>query len=140
MNRTDHTLLPFVYDSGKKIWSACPQRLFRPAGLALWTPPGAAIEPVVIGCNAQAVCSYGLIPARFFGMGESFEQLCKKVKEGIEPPHWCDWDTVQPGQVVQITVLFPAGVGTGDGYPPDYARRLGPSDGVEMVMWGHSHR
>lgn len=138
MNRPNRSLLPFDYDKTSHIWSASPQRLFRPAGLALWAPPGAVIEPVLISRTAQAVCSFGTIPARFFGMGESFEQLCKKVKEGIEPPHWCDWDTVHPGQVVQITVLFPAGVGSGEGHPPDYARRIGPPDGVEMVMWGHS--
>lgn len=117
-------VMPFEYVGTKFI--ARPQRPFKPHGLAIWgAPRGAVLEQALIGTSMQLVCSYSDIPCRFFSYGDSYEQIAKLVNEGKEPPAWCAWDIVHVGMNVQLYIAL-------DGTP------LGPSDGLEVIMWGRS--
>lgn len=143
MKPTFCSLLPFTFDQKERVFTTYPQRPFRPAGLCVWAPPGALIEPVLYNDTLQAVASFGRIPARFFGMGKNFAQICEQIKNGIEPSHWCDWETILPGRTVRIEVLLPEGVVLENRPRIDAhatIQRLGPEDGVELVMWGRSIR
>lgn len=97
-------LLPFRRDThAPGLYTAEPQRLFHPRGLAVWgAPPGSQLAFSLISNQIQAVVSLGSVPARFFAFGDSYEQIAKKLDEGSEPPTWCDWDVVRPGTTVRL--------------------------------------
>jgi len=117
-------LLGFHFDGDS--WWGETQRAFYPRGLAIWNcPPGAVLEIATIGCDMQVMMSHDAVPARFFGFGDSFEQIAKLVEEGKDPPAWCSWKAFTPGERVRIALRA--------GVKGEY---LGPDHGVELVMWG----
>src|SRR6185369_1898722 len=84
--------LPEVYrcmlgfESDGVFWRAMPQRPFLPRGLMLWgVPDGATLEQAVIGQELQVLVSASGVPAKFFAMAKSYEELAKRVDEGCEP-------------------------------------------------------
>lgn len=118
-------LLGFEFIAGEFV--SQPQRPFRPRGLIIWgAPNGATVEQCIIGTQLQIQVSVPPVPAKFFAMGKSYEDVAKMLEQGIEPPGWCTWDAVQLGQIVRLTVRD-AHHGT-----------LGPNNGIELVMWGHA--
>jgi hypothetical protein len=99
-------------------------RPFKPSGLLLWgCPPGALLESFMIGPDLQIVASYAPVPARFFQAGDSYEQIAKLLDEGKEPPNWCDWSVIEPGQHVRLAITL-------DG------KKLGAAQLIECCMWG----
>ena len=120
---TKRTLMPLGFHAG--LYTAYPQRAFQPKGLAVWgAPEGARVVRVVIGCEYQAdvTCNMG-IPARWFALGDNFEQLAKLLDAGKEPPNWVDWTPILPGQIARLELVD---------------RHAQPVVGAEVVMWGLS--
>ncbi len=106
-------------------FTSFPQREFKPLGLAIWgAPPLATMQQALIGSTNQVLVSYSGVPARFFAMGDSYEQIAKLMDEGKEPPGWCDWDVIELGQRAAVMVRSREG------------DMLGPDDGVEICFWG----
>lgn len=117
-------VMPFEFFHNRFVASS--QRPFKPRGLAIWgAPNGAELRQALVGATMQLVASWGGIPCKFFSYGDSYEQIAKLVADGKEPPAWCAWDIVHVGMTVQL-------------YIEHNGRALGPNDGVEVVMWGHS--
>lgn len=117
-------LLPFDRHKEKRgLYTAEPQRLFLPRGLAVWcAPDGAHISFALIGAQLQIVASLGKVPARFFAFGNSYEQIAKLLDVGAEPPAWCDWDPVAPGTHVRLEFTD--------------ARDEPLQAPIELAMWG----
>lgn len=122
-------LLPFRYKPEcKGLWQAWAQRPFNPRGLLIWgVEAGDEVTHVIISGTAQLLASWGPLPARWFAMGDSYEQIAKMMEAGKEPPKWGTWTTVEPAMSVQLQLAN----------PHDPARELGPP-AVEVVMWGHA--
>lgn len=112
-------LTPFVGES--PVFEAVPQRLFRPQGLIVWGAPAGATLRVYIGINLEGAVSWSGIPARFFAMGDSFEQIAKLLDAGKEPPAWIEWPDVQVGH--RAAIAF-------DNCPQDAP--------IELCMWGRT--
>jgi|SRR5882672_1916726 len=117
-------LLPFEFKE-KVGFEAQTQRPFRPSGVAIWGAPAGATVLFFSGVNVEGLAAYGEVPARFFAMGDSFEQISKLLDAGKEPPAWITWNAVAPGGVVRVQVRN-----------HDHGSILGPSDGIEVAMWG----
>ena len=116
----------FWWADGFEVFMARPQMLFKPKGLIIWgAPNGAYVEQALIDQNLQIVVAYGGVPCKFFAFGESYAQIAEKLDQGIEPPGWCDWSAVKPGQSVQIRICIDTS-----------KTSLGKPDGIELVMWG----
>ena len=102
-----------------RILQAQPMRPFLPRGLMLWDVGTLQLEAMVIGRDDQLVVSFGRVPARWFTVAQSFEQLAASVLGGVEPPSWGEWDPLYPGLIVRL--VFD-----------------GPTDGLQALMWGLS--
>lgn len=122
--RLVRALLPFQWVDGA--FRATPQRPFRPKGLIIWGAPAGATVMAYVGCNLEGVAGWGGIPAKWFAMGDNYEQMRAKLDAGVEVPEWMTWDTVGPGIAVRIELRD----------RDDSARALGPRDGIELVQWG----
>lgn len=102
-HRYFRALLGFRFEGERFI--ATPQRLFRPRGLMLWeVPPRAMLEQCLVGMNHQILVSCDPVPAQFFTMGQSFEQIQKLLKEGVEPVAWSYFDTIPIGCTARVVV------------------------------------
>ncbi len=100
---------------------ALPQMSFKPRGLMLWNiEPGTMLRQCVISLQEQVLVSTDPVPAQFFTMAQSYEQVAKAIEQGSEPPSWCDFQAVQPG--CSITLEF-----TGN--------RI---DHIQAAMWGEA--
>ncbi len=105
--------------SDGRIFQAAPMKPFLPRGLMLWDVGTLQLEAMVIGRDDQLVVSFGRVPARWFTVAQSFEQLAESVLAGVEPPSWGTWDRLFPGVLVRL--VFD-----------------GPADAVQALMWGLS--
>lgn len=120
-------LLGFEYNEAAQLWRAIAQRPFQPRGLLLFgVPHGSTLDQCVIGHNLQIVNGCERIPAKFFAMGDSYEQIAKLIDAGKEPPAWCTWSPIGVGQHVHIVLRDALG------------KSLGPADGVQVVFWGEA--
>ncbi|SRR6266404_2943548 len=117
-------LLPFDFIE-KVGFQAQLQRPFRPSGVAIWGAPAGATVMFFSGVDVVGLASYGEVPARFFAMGDSFEQISKLLDEGKEPPAWVTWRALPPGGVIRAQVR-----------DHDHGSIIGPRDGIEIAMWG----
>jgi hypothetical protein len=119
--RLDHqALLTFERATADgRIWQAQPMKPFQPRGLMLWDVGTLQLEAMVIGRDDQMRVSFGRVPARWFTVAQSFEQLAESVLAGVEPPSWGHWDPLYPGLLVRL--VFD-----------------GPADDVQALMWGLS--
>lgn len=121
--RFQRGLLGFTFDGGFFVGE--PYRPFVPHGLAIWgAPAGARLIQALIKCDQQVSMSHAPVPARFFAFGDSYEQIAKLLDEGKEPPTWADWDVIELGSRVRITLESVDN------------KLLTPADGIELVMWG----
>jgi hypothetical protein len=127
-NIVRRVLLPFEW-SPSGSFHARTQMPFRPDGLALWGAElaQASVQRIQSGNMIEAMAAIGPVPAQFFALlpGQGWNELVKLIAADEPPAGWADFGTMEPGQVVQIEV-------TRDG------RRIGPSDGVELAMWGRA--
>ena len=121
--RTRRCLLGFRFSSEGNAFYSHPYLTFRPCGLLIWNPPPLSTVSCVITGQNQLVASFEPVPAQWFATAKSFEQLAAEVAEGKEPPAWCTFSVVEPGQTIEIAVQS-GGVS------------LSPADQVELVMWG----
>src|SRR5512138_1430869 len=94
------SLLGFRYSVHEFI--AEPFRAFRPMGLLIWNVPEQSTIRCEITSNVEIVSSFDAVPARWFASAKSFEQLAESLQDGKEPPTWCDWHVVCPGQWVRL--------------------------------------
>lgn len=88
----------------------------------------ADVETMRVGNMQQLSVSHGHLPARFFSMAQSLEQIVELLEKGIEPPSWGDFDTAEVGNTLVVLVRSQQG------------KVLGPDDGVELCMWGKAVR
>lgn len=109
------------------VFEAMPQRTFRPRGLMVWGAPLKALVRAIV-CRDSPAVTYEAIPARWFSMQQSFEQLAKALDEGKEPASWGDWNTVRPGMQIRIELLMT------DVMPIDSEQ----AEEVQLLMWGHA--
>lgn len=122
------SLLPFKFSEPDFV-GVC-SKVFRPEGLAVWGAEGAAVEYVLSGCDVDGVCALGAVPAIFYAMpkGWGYADLVGSIEKGETPPKsWQEFQTLAPHVYLRIQV-------TRSG------RALGPADGVQLAMWGHSIR
>lgn len=118
-------LLGFEYISQTFIGQV--MRPFRARGLVIWgAPEHAVIHQCLAGTNLQIVASWPPVPAAFFAMARTYEEIAEKWADGIEPPAWCTFDPIEPGCQMRVTLA------SAEGNP------LGPSDGISLCMWGVS--
>lgn len=118
-------LLPLIHKREDKpgMYIGEPQRLFLPRGLAVWgAPPGAMVTASTIGMQLQIVAAYGPVPVRFFASGDSYEQIANKLDAGEEPPAWCDWDPITPGNAARFEFVDQRGQPL--------------TDPIELAFWG----
>jgi hypothetical protein len=117
-------LLPLIRQKERPgLYLGEPQRLFLPRGLAVWgAPPGAMVAASTIGMQLQIVAAYGPVPVRFFASGDSYEQIAKKLDAGAEPPTWCDWDPITPGNGARFEFVNEQG--------------LPLQEPIELAFWG----
>lgn len=117
-------LLGFEW-KGELGFVASVQRPFQPRGLAIWgAPPGAVVQQALVGNDLQLVASFGDVPARFFAMGDSYEQIAKLLDQGKEPPAWCDWDVAHPGMFIRVRLCASG------------KSQVALYEGIELAMWG----
>src|SRR5262245_26534383 len=84
----------FDYKPDLRLWQAQPLQPFRPLGLMIWDAPiGALLSQAKVSINEQVLVSWQPVPAHFFSMGRSYEEVARLLEEGIEPPSWCQFDT-----------------------------------------------
>jgi hypothetical protein len=126
-DRTSRVMLGFEWRADLGCYFSVPQHVFRPMGLMLWDlpDPKARIRQCLIGQNLQIVASWSPVPARFFTMGQSYEQISKLVDEGIEPPSWCSFDVVNLGLALKVEII-------------DSQDRACPT--CQVAMWGLAER
>ena len=97
-------LLPLHY-IGNGVWTQTAQMPFKPRGLMIWdAPPRTTVAHVVIGIGLEMVSSLGPVPARWFMMADSYEQIAKQLDAGKEPPGWNDWSQLEVGQAIRVTL------------------------------------
>lgn len=109
-------VLPFERESERTL-IARPQRPFQTRGLMLWDVGTLQLEAVLTSTTLELVCAFGPVPARWFTVAESFEQLELAVRDGKEPPGWGTWSTAHPGQIIRLHFD-------------------GPCAAVQALMWG----
>jgi hypothetical protein len=87
----------------------CPQVLFKAEGLMVWgVTDDSYIEQIHVGHQIVADVCGAPIPARFFSMAQSWEEVEKQVKEhGISGPAWVTWPTNHLGCQTVITIRGP---------------------------------
>lgn len=117
--------LGFEFENGVFVGNVWTR--FLPKGLIIWgAPDGATLSTAVI-CNVNcARASYVGIPVKFFGHWKSFAEIARDWDAGLEPPGWCTWSAVMPGQTFRM------------GITDSKSKPLGPKEGVEICMWGLS--
>lgn len=123
-------MLPFQSapsDSGRdglgyvRIFSSQPQCIFKPRGLMIWgAPDDADVQQIWIGKNLQVVAALGPIPAKWFSMAQSYEQVELALAAGTEPPSWPDFEAARAAMNVQVNISS--------------QNKLPP--GIKLVMWG----
>lgn len=117
--------LGFEYHEGAFVGNVWTN--FLPKGLIIWgAPDGSNLSQALISNANCALASHVGVPTKFFGHWKSYAEIAKSVDEGVEPPGWCTWSSVMPGQTIRIVISASDG------------RALGPKDGVEICMWGVS--
>ena len=117
--------LGFEYQDGAFVGNVWTR--FLPKGLIIWgAPDGSTLSQALITNANYGLASHAGVPTKFFGHWKSYAEIAKSVDEGLEPPGWCTWSSVLPGQMVRIVISAVDG------------RALGPKDGVEICMWGVS--
>lgn len=125
MKHVVRALLPFEWRGDA--FQAATQMAFKPVGLALWGAQlaQASVERIQMGNRIEGVTALGPVPAQFFALlqGQSYQHLVKMCEDDALPPFWVDFGAVEPGIAIKIEV-------TRNG------RNIGPSDGVELAMWG----
>lgn len=105
----------------RRLYLAQPQVPFKPRGLMIWgAPDDADVTQIWIGRNLQVVAALGPIPAKWFSMAQSYEQVERLLKEGIEPPSWPDFNVVMIAQYVEVHI----------------ASKEKLTDNTKIVMWG----
>lgn len=115
-------LLTFRFVGG--VFIGEPQHPFRARGLIIWgAPDGSMVDQCLAGTDLQIVCSAEPAPAAFFSMALTYEQIAEKWQEGIEPPAWCTFKAIEPGQQMRIRLTCEN-------------RVLTPADRVSLCMWG----
>jgi len=122
----DEALLPFDFEPKRNpsMLIARVQRPFTPKGLMLWNVDGLDIEAILLGRDLQLVCSFGRIPAAWFAVSQSFEQVVQSFADGKDPGKgWGRWSTAWPGGEIQLRFdNVPGGI---------------LADNVRALMWGH---
>lgn len=118
------TVLGFTYENGI-YFGRSGRGTFKPRGLVIWgAPDDANVRAATIDMEEQVLQSMDGAPAKFFALGLSFEHIAQLVEEGVEPPSWCGFRTMQPGSTCRIVIV------------DTQNKVLGPSDGVRLAMWG----
>lgn len=119
LNKTDDT-----GDLGRgyeRVYWAQPQVHFKPKGIMIWgVPEDGDVTHIWIGKRLQVVATLGPIPAKWFSMAQSYEQIAKALEDGVEPPSWPDFDVVMVAQEVRVHIFT----------------RLKLDDRAKIVMWG----
>ena len=112
-------LLAFEYDHPQSpLLVAKPQKPFQPRGLMLWDVGLLNVQAALIGTNHELLCSFGLVPARWFAVQQSFDAVMRAQNAG-DAAAWGHWSVCHPGMLVRL--VFD-----------------GPADRVKALMWGHS--
>lgn len=105
----------------ERVYWAMPQLHFKPKGLMIWgVPDDGDVTHIWIGRRLQVVATLGPIPAKWFSMAQSYEQIEAALKDGIEPPSWPDFDVVMAAMEVRVHIFT----------------RLKLDDRAKIVMWG----
>jgi hypothetical protein len=122
--RAYRVLLTFRFDAGRFLGE--PYFAFEPRGLVIWgAPPRSVIEQCVITNRRQIVVSFPPAPTEFFSMAKSYEQIAEMLaRDGTEPPSWCTFDRLIPGQSVELRIKS------------CNEELLGPNVGIRLCMWG----
>lgn len=90
--------------------TATPQKPFKPLGLMLWDVGTLSVQAMVIGRQPQLSVSFGLVPARWFTVSQSFEQVVASFAEGKQPGQgWGTWDAMYPGILCRLSFNGPVG-------------------------------
>ncbi len=99
---------------GSNVLVANVQRPFKPRGLML-------LSATLIGnTDGVVLASFGKLPARWFTVSQSFDQVREAIAAGNEPGQgWGDWSSLYPG--IQVRLLFE-----------------GDPSAVQALMWGHA--
>ncbi len=105
--------------SSETVLQAQPQHLFKPMGLMLWDVPDSARIMATIGTEFQNVVTYNFVPCRWFSHWKSFSEIMRALADGLEPPGWGSWSTVNVGQIIRLSFSKPV-------------------PNVQAVMWGHT--
>lgn len=105
----------------ERVYWAQPQVHFKPKGLMIWgVPDDGDVTHIWIGRRLQVVATLGPIPAKWFSMAQSYEQIEQALKDGVEPPSWPDFDVVMVAQEVRVHIFT----------------RMKLDDRAKIVMWG----
>ncbi len=118
-------MLGFKYNGHYHI--AQPMIVFRPMGLMIWNvPDDCYLAQSMIGTREQILASVDPIPAKFFTMANTYEQVSKSLEEhGIEPPSWAEFDTLTPAHILRIRFTDKDG------------KRI-ETPHVQLACWGYS--
>lgn len=120
-------LFPLLWVPSMGHWENTAQVLFKPRGLMIWdAPAGAVVEHCLIGINLEIVATIGPVPARWFSMQQSYDQIAKALDEGAEPPGWNDWRAIDVGQAIRLSIWA-------------NGAKVGPDSGMQLVLWGEEH-
>lgn len=110
-------------------WVGEPLHPFKPVGLILWgVSEGMKISQYRLSQQLEVLASWDPVPAQFFTMAKSYEQLAELVESGILPPSWCDFSWCDVGQLIRVELQDPHG------------ERLKEPGLVQVAMWGTSRQ
>jgi hypothetical protein len=126
--RIRKTLLPFLArDLGE--FESQPQEIFKPHGLILWNAPEmSVVETLLIGNSLELVAGIGPIPAKWFSIYESYEQIWESQLDGKEPAGWTEFHTVSIGMIIKLRMSA----------HKDFPVSKEAWDKVQVLMWGLS--
>jgi hypothetical protein len=97
---------------------ATTQKPFKPLGLMLWDVGTLGVEALLTGNQPQLTVAFGKVPARWFTVSQSFEQVVAAMAEGKQPGlGWGTWDQFYPGILCRL-------------------KFDGPVRDVQALMWG----
>ena len=103
------TLLPLGdvnREPGGRTFTGHPDVAFKPRGLMIWNAPDdAQVMHILIGPNYQLVASVGPIPAKWFAIAQSYEQVWQMQQQGLEPPGWGDFNVISVGMLVRVRIV-----------------------------------
>lgn len=124
--RPRRLLFPLMWSTDRQEWGNHVQIPFKPRGLMIWdAPPGAEVVHIVAGPRLELVATLGPVPARWFSIAQSYEQVAKALDEGQEPPAWAEWNFLDVGQYLAIRLEL-------------NGRRLAPDGALQLVIWGEA--